>query len=109
MNKNLLDYYRRSGALWEMGGPTEPHVKTSMSGEHLSAYFNSDVVTAHTDTVDYIATTALLPELKARELEPDWVFTYAPFGMLVVAACTGRLNARHHRPYPPCSSHRAHG
>ena len=95
VNEQILEYYRKSGALWEMGSPTDPHVTTSTSGDHVSAFFNSDIVTARTDNLDFIASAVLLPELKKRNLNPDWVFTYAPFGILVAAASAGRLNARH--------------
>lgn len=93
-NLRWLNTYRKSEALWEMTDPMAPHVETSMGGEHVSAYFNSDVITAYPRTLDRIVVTTLVPEMKKRYLDPDWVFTYAPFGILVASACAGRLNAQ---------------
>jgi hypothetical protein len=80
-SENVTDwaaYCRDAGALWQFNNPALPHVKTSMSGDHVSAYFNSDIIASQPETLDRIVSSVFVPQLESNELQPDWVITYDP-------------------------------
>jgi adenine/guanine phosphoribosyltransferase-like PRPP-binding protein len=86
--------YKEYGALWQMQDVREPHAATTTSNEHVSAYFLSENITARPSLVVEIVNTALLPHAGSEELVPDWVFTYAPYGLFVASACANTLGAQ---------------
>lgn len=84
--------FREIGALWEAGGASGAHVKTSLGGAHVDKYFNSDVVLASPPLTAQIIASALLPRLS--RLSPDWVISYAPFGLFLAHAVAQAWGAR---------------
>ena len=86
--------FQSMGALWQMSDTKSPHVQTSMSGTHVDAYFNSDIVTCQPELLDQIVEDTLLPVLKFRDFKPDWIFTYAPYGILTADAIARKLGVK---------------
>lgn len=86
--------FREIGALWEVGGASGPHVKTSLGGAHVDRYFNSDVVLASPPLTAEIVASVLVPRLSSLGASPDWVISYAPFGLFLAHAVAEALGAR---------------
>lgn len=86
--------FREIGALWEANTAGGPHVKTSLGGAHVDKYFNSDVVLASPSLTTEIIDSSLVPQLSRLGVAPDWVISYAPFGLFLVHAVAQALGAR---------------
>jgi len=88
------DLFRQIGAVWESRQPGEPHVQTSLGGSHVDKYFNSDVVVSSPRLTTQVVESVLVPELSRAPRMPDWVLSYAPFGLFLAHAVAQALNAR---------------
>ncbi|HEX6667338.1 MAG TPA: hypothetical protein VF081_12165 [Solirubrobacterales bacterium] len=69
-------------------------MKTSLGGAHMDKYFNSDLVLASPELTAAVVTSVLTPELKRLEVAPDWVISYAPYGLFVAHAVASAIGTR---------------
>lgn len=86
--------FRQIGAIWEASQPGAPHVQTSLGGSHVDTYFNSDVVVASPGLTAQVVESVLVPGLSRVTKAPDWVLSYAPFGLFLAHAVAQALDAR---------------
>lgn len=86
--------FLRLGALWTAENDRSPHVATSSGGFHVDRYFNSDIVLASPRLTTEIVDSVLSPRVSHLERPPDWVVTYAPFGLFLAFAVAQALGAR---------------
>jgi orotate phosphoribosyltransferase len=92
---DYTDHFREVGALWEMNPEMSgPHAVTALGGKHTDVYFNSDLITSDNADLDSIVRNVLGVEAANRNLRPDWVFSYAPYGILLAAACSRALGSK---------------
>jgi orotate phosphoribosyltransferase len=89
-----LHEFRELGAIWQLKSSHHPHVKTSMSGKHVDAYFNSDLIASRPEIVDAVVDSVLIPALKTCGHKPTWVVGYAPYSILVAYACAQKPGVR---------------
>jgi orotate phosphoribosyltransferase len=88
---NWLEKFRREGAIWEHRSPVAPHIKTSLSGLHTDAYFNSDVICARPELLEQVVESVVQPRVATKL---DWVVSIAPYGLFFTYACARLLGAR---------------
>jgi len=69
-------------------------VQTSLGGSHVDKYFNSNVVVASPELTAQIVESVLVPALSRLIEAPDWVLSYAPFGLFLAHAAAQALDAR---------------
>jgi orotate phosphoribosyltransferase len=93
-NTDWLGRFQQEKVIWQMINNHDPHVKTSMLGEHVNAYFNSDIVTSRPELLEQAINDILLPVIQSAKLKPDWVVSYAPYGLFIAYACARKLNAK---------------
>ena len=86
--------FEEMGAFWRHSGGLAPHVKTSMSGKHVDAYFNSDVILSSPELTEEIIESVLIPELQKTDIRPDWVVGYAPYSIPVAQMAARVLAAK---------------
>jgi orotate phosphoribosyltransferase len=67
------------------------HAQDMGGTKHMDYYFNSNYIVSHPDVLQEICMSVFLPELKARQIEVDWVVTYPPFGVPVALCLAGML------------------
>lgn len=70
------------------------HVKTSESGMHSDLYLNTDYIVSDVSLVEEIVRDIFLKELNLRNIKPDWVISYPPFGLPIAYALARQLGAR---------------
>jgi orotate phosphoribosyltransferase len=86
--------FRQIGAVWEVGQSGAPHVQTSLGGSHVDKYFNSDIVVASPTLTTQVVESVLVPGFSQTARAPDWVLSYAPFGLFLAHAVAQALDAR---------------
>ena len=69
--------------IWRNTPQSEYHAKTSESGLHSDIYLNSDFITSNPTLLAELIQTKFVQELKLRNIHPDWVITYPPYGMVI--------------------------
>ncbi len=87
---NWKKVLEEKGAFWCYGG-VGPHVKTSMSGKYVDAYFNSDVITQEPQLISEIIKSTLLPELSDNI---DYIVGYAPYSIPIAFEAAKLLGAK---------------
>lgn len=94
--KNWSEIFEDAGAIWRMPAdqPNAPHVATRLSGLHVASYFNSDMIVSRPDLLDDVIEDILVPQIEERGILPDWVLSYAPYGVLVAGACARILGSQ---------------
>lgn len=70
------------------------HIKTSMIGEHVDAYFNSDIITSQPAVLNEIVKTVLVPFVSQSNEKPDWIVSYAPYGLFIAYSSAEQLNTK---------------
>ncbi len=88
------DKLEEMGAFWRYQGDNAPHVKTSMSGKHVDAYFNSDVILSDPTLTEEIIESVLISKLQEMDVRPDWVVGYAPYSIPVAQMAARILEAK---------------
>ena len=69
--------------IWRNTPQSEYHAKTSESGLHSDIYLNSDFITSNPTLLAELIQTKFVQELKLRNIHPDWIITYPPYGMVI--------------------------
>ncbi|MCB9359586.1 hypothetical protein H6503_06670 [Candidatus Woesearchaeota archaeon] len=88
ISKEILDK-----ALWRYNN-SRLHVLTSESGLHSDIYLNTDIIVSDPETLDKIIKDYFLPELSKRNIKPDWVVSYPPFGLAIAYSLAKACKAR---------------
>ena len=78
--------------LWKYNN-SNLHVKTSESGLHSDLYLNTDYVVSDIPLVEEIV-KIFAKEIKKRELKPNWIITYPPFGLAIAYALAREIGAK---------------
>lgn len=75
-----MNEIQKRHAIWtyELSGP---HALLTSSGKHADGYFNSNVISQEPAFLREICTKHFTPNLKQRGINPDWIVTYAPYGI----------------------------
>ena len=71
------------------------HVKTSESGMHSDLYLNTDYIVSDVSLVEEIVEDIFLKELNLRNIKPDWVISYPPFGLAVAYALARQAGSKY--------------
>lgn len=80
-------------ALWKYNN-SKFHVKTSESGLHSDLYLNTDYIVSDVSLVEEIVKNIFAKELQQREIKPDWIITYPPFGLAIAYALARECGAK---------------
>lgn len=70
------------------------HVKTSESGMYSDLYLNTDYIVSDVPLVEETVKGIFLKELNLRNIKPDWVISYPPFGLPIAYVLARQLGAR---------------
>lgn len=94
--KDWNETFEDAGAIWRMPADNSgsAHVVTRLSGLHVASYFNSDMIVSRSNLLDEVVEDVLVPQIEDRGILPDWVLTYAPYGVLVAGACARILGTQ---------------
>lgn len=92
-NSKWFDIFLSEKAIWQHKDHQNLHVKTSMMGEHVDAYFNTDKIVSKPRLLEAIARDVLIPELAKVNASPDWVFSYAPYGLFNAYECAKQTDS----------------
>lgn len=92
-NSKWFDIFLSEQAIWQHKDHEQLHVKTSMLGEHVDAYFNTDKITSKPRLLEAVAEDVLIPELAKLNVSPDWVFSYAPYGLFNAYECAKQTDS----------------
>lgn len=94
--KDWNETFEDAGAIWRMpeNNSGSAHVVTRLSGLHVTSYFNSDMIVSRPDLLDEVVEDVLVPQIEDRGILPDWVLSYAPYGVLVAGVCARILGAQ---------------
>lgn len=89
---NILELINEK-ALWRYNN-SKVHVETSESGLHSDLYLNTDYVVSDTLLLEAIVKDIFSKELQSRKIKPDWIITYAPFGLPIAYAIARETGAK---------------
>ncbi|TAK95880.1 hypothetical protein EPO05_03210 [Patescibacteria group bacterium] len=70
------------------------HVQTSESGMHSDLYLNTDYVVSDVPLIENIVKNIFSKELGLRNIQPDWVISYPPFGLAIAYALARQIGAK---------------
>lgn len=62
------------------------HIQTSESGLHSNQYLNTDYIISDPTLVELIVKEIFTPELAKKNIKPDRIVTYPPFGLPIAYA-----------------------
>ena len=93
MENNELIKSIKEKALWRYNN-SKIHVLTSESGMHSDLYLNTDYIISCVPLVEAIVKDIFLKELNSREIKPDWIITYPPFGLAISYALARIVGAK---------------
>ncbi len=85
--------FLKKKALWKYD-KSSVHVQTSQSGLHSDLYLNTDYIVSNVLLVEKIVKEVFSEELISREIKPDWVVTYPPFGLAIAYALARQTGAK---------------
>lgn len=74
--------FEKRHALWHYTEKDKYHVKTSKN-VHTDLYLNTDYLVSDPRLINQVVRMEFLPEINRRDLRPDWVITYPPYGIPV--------------------------
>ncbi len=80
-------------ALWKYNN-SKFHVQTLESGLHSNLYLNTDYIISDVPLVEKIVKDIFAKELNRRNIKPDWIITYPPFGLAIAYALTREAGAK---------------
>ncbi len=70
------------------------HVKTLESGLHSDLYLNTDFVVSDPKLVESIVKDIFVKELNSRNIKPDWIVSYPPYGLPIAFELARQINAK---------------
>ena len=70
------------------------HVKTLESGLHSNLYLNTDYVVSDPKLVESIVKNIFVKELNSRNIKPDWIISYPPYGLPIAFELAKQVNAK---------------
>lgn len=70
------------------------HVKTIESGLHSDLYLNTDFVVSDPKLVESIVKDIFIKELNTRNIQPDWIVSYPPFGLPIAFELARQVNSK---------------
>lgn len=80
-------------AVWKFNN-SKLHVKTLESGLHSDLYLNTDFVVSDPKLVELIVKDIFVKELKSRNVKPDWIVSYPPYGLPIAFELARQINAK---------------
>ena len=80
-------------ALWRFDH-SPSHVQTLESGLHSDLYLNTDYVVSNVPLLEELVSTVFVQELQLRNICPDWIVTYPPFGLPIAYALARQIGAK---------------
>jgi orotate phosphoribosyltransferase len=80
-------------AIWRYDS-SKFHVQTSESGLHSDLYLNTDHVVSDVLLVENIVENIFSKELGLRNIRPDWIISYPPFGLTIAYALARQTGAK---------------
>lgn len=88
ISKSIIDK-----ALWKHGD-SKYHVQTSESGLHSDLYLNTDYIVSDVALVEKIVKDIFSKELRSKDIKPDWIISYPPFGLAIAYALAREVGAK---------------
>lgn len=70
------------------------HVKTLESGLHSDLYLNTDYFVSNPKLVESIVKNFFVRELHSRNIKPDWIISYPPYGLPIAFELAKQVNAK---------------
>lgn len=80
-------------SVWEFNN-SKLHVKTLESGLHSDLYLNTDYVVSDPKLVKSIVKNIFVKELNSRNIKPDWIISYPPYGLPIAFEFAKQVNAK---------------
>lgn len=93
LSKDVISRKIKDRAFWEWND-SEFHVQTSESGLHSDLYLNTDEIIADILLVEDVVKNIFSKEIVVRDITPDWIITYPPFGIAIAYALARHVGAR---------------
>lgn len=70
------------------------HVKTLESGLHSDLYLNTDDVVSEPSIVESIVRDIFVKALASKNIKPDWIISYPPYGLPIAYELAKQINAK---------------
>lgn len=70
------------------------HIKTLESGLHSDLYLNTDFVLSDPELVESIVKNIFIEELNSRNVKPDWIVSYPPYGLPIAFELARQMNVK---------------
>ena len=70
------------------------HVKTLESGLHSDLYLNTDFVVSDPKLVESIVKDIFIKELNSRNVKPDWIVSYPPYGLPIAFELARQISSK---------------
>jgi orotate phosphoribosyltransferase len=80
-------------SVWKFNN-SKLHVKTLESGLHSDLYLNTDFVVSDPKLVESIVKDIFVKELNSRNIKPDWIISYPPYGLPIAFELARQMNAK---------------
>ncbi len=80
-------------SVWKFNN-SKLHVKTLESGLHSDLYLNTDFVVSDPKLVESIVKNIFVKELNSRNIKPDWIVSYPPYGLPIAFELARQINAK---------------
>ncbi len=92
-NEKIEKIIKRNKAFWKYNN-SNLHVQTAKSKLHSDQYLNTDYIVADVELVELIVREVFVKELNSKQLKPDWIISYPPFGLPIAYALARQIGAK---------------
>ena len=80
-------------SVWKFNN-SKLHVKTLESGLHSDLYLNTDNVISDPKLVESIVKNIFIKELNSRNIKPDWIISYPPYGLPIAFELARQMDTK---------------
>lgn len=81
-------------SVWKYNDQSQFHVETIESGLHSDLYMNTDCIISDIKLVELIVKNIFVKELHEKNIKPDWIISYPPYGLVIAYELARQVDAR---------------